>query len=62
MNPLVTESTPQPASAIQIAIGRASSSVKATMPTAAEPSANRLSSVSSESKTTKIQSLTISTV
>jgi hypothetical protein len=39
MKPLVTASTSQPASAIQIAIGRASSRVNATMPTPAGRSA-----------------------
>ena len=62
MNALVAVSTFSPTSEIQIAIGRASSSVKATIPTAAQPSPNRPSSVSSEPKTTKIPSLTISTM
>ena len=46
----------------KIAIGRATSSVKATIATAAQPSPNRPSKVSSEPKTTKIPSLTISTM
>ena len=60
MKPFVAVSRRVPTSAIQIAIGRASSSVNATIPTAAQPSPNRPSNVSSEPNTTKIPSLTIS--
>ena len=49
-------------SASQIATGRATSSVTATIATAAQPSPNRPSSVSSEPKTTNTPSLTISTM
>ena len=49
-----------PASATKTATGRATSSVKATIATAAQPSPNSPSSVSSEPNTTKIPSLTIS--
>ncbi len=62
MKAFVAVSSRVPVSAIQIAIGRAASSVKATMPTAAQPSLNNALSVSSDPNTTKIPSLTISTM
>src|SRR3954447_1377289 len=62
MKPLVAVSSDVPASAIQIATGRASSNTTAANATAAQPSPNRPSAVSSAPNTTKIPSLTISTM
>ncbi len=61
MNPLVAVSVPVRTSAANTATGRATSRVTATIPTAAQPSPNRPCRVSSEPKTTKMPSLTIST-
>jgi len=54
--------TPVPISAIASATGRATRSVTSTIATAAHPSRNRPSIVSSDPNTTKIPSLTISTM
>ena len=60
MNAFVSESSPVRTSAANSATGRARSSVTATIPTAAQPSPNSPSIVSSEPNTTKITSLTTS--
>ena len=60
MKAFSARSTPVPASAIHTATVRATSSVTSTTPTAAQPSVNSPSRVSSEPKTTKTPSLTIS--
>ena len=60
MKALVGVSRPVRTSAANSAAGRATSSVTNTIPTAAQPSPNRPSRVSSAPNTTKITSLTTS--
>jgi hypothetical protein len=60
MKAFSARSTRVPASATHTPIVRATSSVSTTTPTAAQPSVNRPSNVSSEPNTTKTPSLTIS--
>ena len=60
MNSRVGKSVRVPINATRTATGRARSSVNRTIATAAAPSANNPSSVSSEPKTTNTPSFTIS--
>jgi hypothetical protein len=60
MNAFALTLSPVPISDTNSAAGRATSSVTATIATAAHPSLNRLPNVNSDPNTTKIPSLTIS--